>query len=445
VRTGPAGGEGGPQFNMRADWLAFVRERSRALGLDAAEGTAAARAAFAAFLAKRYGGRVERLNEKYGASYSSFRDVPYGDMRPDWSEFVQTRLHVQYLKLSRRARPSFAAFLKKLYSGKIELLNDRYGSAYEKFSDVPFPAERLLMTRRRADFEQFTEKMEPEYITLTGPDFVYRDFLRGKYAGDIAALNAAYGTAYASFEEIRLPYPEIDYADFLVHKSEIFWEFVKRNYRQVFDFLVLHGRSLWNTVVYCSMAIFFALTVNPLAAYAMSRHRLPTTYKILLFCMATMAFPPMVTMIPNFLLIKELHLLNTYWALVLPSMANGYSIFLLKGFFDSLPRELYEAAELDGAGEWTIFWQVTMALSKPILAVIGLGAFQMAYGNFMMAFIVCQDSKMWTLMPWLYQLSLQTSRAVQFAGMILAAIPTLTVFLLCQNVIMRGIVVPTEK
>ena len=444
VRTHPGGG-GDSSCNMHADWVAFVKKRSRDAGVEPAEGTAAARAVYADFLAKRYESEIERLNKKYGASYQSFSEVPYGNLRADWVEFAQQRLHIQYLQISPRARPSFAAFLAKLYGGKIDLLNERYGSSYGAFSEVPFPAERLYMTRQRADFEQYSEKMKSEYITLTGPDFVFRDFLRVKYSGNLAALNEKYGKSCASFEEIRLPYPEIDYADFLLHKREIFWEFVKRNYRQVFDYLVLHGRSLWNTFVYCGMAICFALTVNPLAAYAMSRYSLPTTYKILLFCMATMAFPPMVTMIPNFLLIKELHLLNTYWALVLPSMANGYSIFLLKGFFDSLPRELYEAAEIDGAGEWTIFWRVTMTLSKPILAVIGLAAFTAAYGNFMMAFIVCQDSRMWTLMPWLYQLQLQSTRGVTFAGLILAAIPTFTIFLFCQKLIMRGIVVPTEK
>src|SRR5262249_43150504 len=154
-------------------------------------------------------------------------------------------------------------------------------------------------------------------------------------------------------------------------------------------------------------------------------YRPPHMYTILLFCMMTMAFPAEVTMIPAFLLLKRfpvygliiglivalavamiLHrilptfsdakkvliasatgilagywlapwcaahlfgrptatvsLLNTFWALILPGVANGFSIFLLKGFFDSLPRELYEAAEIDGASEWTKFWGITMSLS----------------------------------------------------------------------------------
>ena len=137
--------------------------------------------------------------------------------------------------------------------------------------------------------------------------------------------------------------------------------------------------------------------------------------------------------------------MNTFWALILPGMANGFSIFLLKGFFDSLPRELYEAADLDGAGEWTKFWLITMNLSKPVLAVLALGAFTGAYGEFMMALVIIPDQRMWTIMVWLYQLQVGSHATVIYASLVVAAVPTLLVFILCQNLIMRGIVVPSEK
>ena len=205
------------------------------------------------------------------------------------------------------------------------------------------------------------------------------------------------------------------------------------------------GSGIVNPVVYCSLAVLFALLVNPLAAYAMSRYKMPTSYKILLFLMLTMAFPPMVTQIPVFLMLRELGLLNTFAALILPGLANGYAIFLLKGFFDSLPRELYESAAIDGASEWTMFWQITMSLSKPILAVIGLQAFTVAYSNFMFALLICQDNKMWTLMVWLYQLQQQKGQGVIYASLIIAAIPTFIIFVFAQKIILRGIVVPVEK
>ena len=188
-----------------------------------------------------------------------------------------------------------------------------------------------------------------------------------------------------------------------------------------------------------------ALIVNPVAAYALSRYKPPSAYKVLLFLMLTMAFPPMVTQIPVFLMLREFDLLNTFWALILPGLAHGYSIFLLKGFLDSLPRELYESAEIDGAGEFRIFWQITMSLSQPILAVIALQAFTTAYSNFMMALLICQNEEMWTLMPWLYQLQQRSGEGVVYSSLIIAAVPTLLIFLFCQNIIMRGIVVPVEK
>jgi multiple sugar transport system permease protein len=229
------------------------------------------------------------------------------------------------------------------------------------------------------------------------------------------------------------------------HRSQIRHEFVVRNYITVAEYLLLHGRGVLNTVIYCLLAVLSALIINPLAAYAMSRYKLPSAYKILLFMLCTMAFPPMVTAIPNFLMLRNLGLLNTFAALILPVMANGYAVFLLKGFFDSQPRELYESAALDGAGEWVIFWQITMSLSKPILAVIALQAFNLAYSNFMFAFVVCQDERMWTLMVWLYQLQQRSGQAVMYASLIIAAIPTFVIFIFCQNLIMRGIVVPSEK
>ena len=92
-----------------------------------------------------------------------------------------------------------------------------------------------------------------------------------------------------------------------------------------------------------------------------------------------------------------------------------------------------------------MFWQFTMALSKPILAVIALQAFNMAYGNFMMALLICQDERMWTLMPWIYQLQMHSGEGIIYASILIAAIPTFILFVFCQNIIMRGIVVPSEK
>lgn len=308
------------------------------------------------------------------------------------------------------------------------------------------------------DFDDFT--VLPKY--LRSDDALMKKHLYDKYSGVIeslafnygkseqwivAALNRAYGTTFASFAQAPLPFMAEDYHDFQTSKSQIRRDYFTGNYQQVLSFLVTKGRAIWVTLALIVLAIASSLTVNPLAAYALSRGNQSTASKFLIFFLAASAFPAEVAMIPGFLLLKDLGLLNSFAALILPGLASGYSIFLLKGFFDSIPRELYEAAHLDGANEFQSFWMITFPMSTPILAVIALGAFTAAYGGFMWAFLTCQDPKMWTIMVWLYDFQGQYSGqpGLVMAALAVASIPTLLVFLFCQKIIMKGIVIPTMK
>ncbi len=245
--------------------------------------------------------------------------------------------------------------------------------------------------------------------------------------------------------QVLPPQAHIDQQYVQAHKSELRQDYATRNFRTVAGYIFLHGNAVPNTVIFCVLAILSAVIVNPLCAYALSRYPLPYAYQVLLFLLATMAFPAEVAMIPNFLLLRDLHLLNTFWALVLPGLANGFSIFLLKGFFDSLPKELYEAAILDGATEVGMFRTITVPLSLPIFSVIALNAFTASYGAFLFAMVVCQDPKMWTLMVWLYDLQASAPQYVIMAALTLAALPTLIVFMFAQKIIMRGIILPSFK
>ena len=234
---------------------------------------------------------------------------------------------------------------------------------------------------------------------------------------------------------------------FVTHGRRDFWRSATANYRLVGQYLFLRGRAFGNTVLLVLLTILAHLTVNPLAAYALSRFRLRGTEQIILFLLATMAFPTAVTAIPGFLLVRDLGLLNTLAALVLPTVASGMSIFILKGFFDALPRELYEAAAIDGAGEWTIFRRITLPMTTPILAVNALNSFIAAYNSWEWAFLVCQNESNWTLAVWMYQMSQQMGGQpwCVMAGFVLVSIPTAIVFLACQKVILRGIVLPSMK
>ena len=337
-------------------------------------------------------------------------------------------------------------YLKPRYSKDVAAYNAAHGTSYASYAEVPLPREfpadaPPLVQEEWRDFVQNT--LSPIWRngeTLDTPETRFRDWIVAKKGSEFGVRSS--GKSAATIQLPQLAH----HADlFRAHKAEIRREFLWRNYRTVLDHVLFHGRGIANTVVYCTLAVLLALLVNPLAAYALSRFKPSAGPQILLFLMLTMAFPHMVTQIPVFVLLRELGLLNTFAALLLPGMASGYSIFLLKGFFDSLPRDLYESAQLDGAGEWTLFWHVTMRLSTPILSVIALQAFSIAYANFMYALLICQDPKMWTLMVWLYQLQQRSGPGVVQASLLLAALPTLAVFLACQRVLLRGIVVPVEK
>lgn len=242
-----------------------------------------------------------------------------------------------------------------------------------------------------------------------------------------------------------LPVAAYDAYYLKTNEKSIRSEFTWRNYVFVLDYILINGRAVVNTIIFCLLTILIQLTVNPIAAYALSRYPMKATGKILLFLLATMAFPAEVAMIPSFLLLKDLHLLNTFAALVLPAAASGYMIFLLKGFFDSLPQEIFESGQIDGAPEWKMMLRLAFPLSKPVFGYLALLAFMASYGAFIYAFLVAQNREMWTLMVFIYQLQLVAPKSVVMAAVTLAALPTLVVFLFAQNVIMRGIVLPGER
>jgi multiple sugar transport system permease protein len=328
----------------------------------------------------------------------------------------------------------------------IKSFNKTSGENTASFDTAPMPHSLPANPLLRIIWTDFVLKKVPAgEWSLNDPRGKYLEFLKGRFQ-TVENLNREYQTSYGGFAEVAMPFMLEDYAQFMKNKERMRWNYFTANYRKVVEYLMTKGRAVSVTLILVALSIFAALTVNPLAAYALSRGRQSVANKFLIFFLATMAFPAEIAMIPGFLLIRDLGLLNTMFALILPGLANGYSIFLLKGFFDSIPRELYEAADVDGAGEFIKFYHITFPMSKPILAVIALGAFNAAYGGFMWAFLTCQDKNMWTIMVWLYDFqSRSTNQGMTMAALVLASMPTLLVFIFCQNIIMRGIVVPTMK
>jgi len=408
--------------------------------------------------------------------------------------------------VTSRMNVKWQAFLKTKYKS-VEEVNDTYNEINGAFQQVTPPPERLedptwnpKDDQKWGDWIEFKKTLPADFRIPITANRLYQEFVKSKYKnqfGDVPKDVLAASEGAKEFEQLTLSMrgkqsadeklffesgvpktffaegtveaqwsqymldrgldryrfgamvepPILGYEEQFVRKneSEIRREFTWRNYIYVLDYILLNGRAVVNTVLFCLLTILIQLTVNPMAAYALSRFPMKSTGRILLFLLATMAFPAEVAMIPSFLLLKDLHLLNTFAALVLPAAASGYMIFLLKGFFDSLPQEVFESGQIDGAPEWQMMLKIAFPLSKPVFGYMALLAFMGAYGAFIYAFLVAQSREMWTLMVFIYQLQLTAPKSVTMAAVTLAAIPTLAVFLMAQNVIMRGIVLPGER
>ncbi|MBX3120128.1 MAG: carbohydrate ABC transporter permease [Fimbriimonadaceae bacterium] len=391
-------------------------------------------------------------------------------------------------QVTSRLNAEYQAWLREKYSNDINALNKAYIEENIDFRTVSPPAEMLERkvwkakdTVKYREWLVFKRSLPAEFRVPIREQKLFQDYLKSKYQNQLANVPPIVVGEAENFDQITLPRggPVLDdfYANWLPERykngaseatwatvsqepmpieayerafvaskaSEIRREFAARNYTYVIEYIVINGRALWNTAIFCLLAIGSQLIINPLAAYALSRFPIKASAKILLFLLATMAFPAEVAMIPSFLMLKDFGMLNTFWALVLPGAASGYMIFLLKGFFDSLPSELFEAGQLDGAKETTMMMRIAIPLSRPVLGYLALIAFMGAYSSFMYAFLVAQDQRMWTLMVWIYQLQNVAPRAVVMAALTVAAIPTLVVFLAAQGVIMKGIVLPGER
>jgi len=430
--------------------------------------------------------RIGGINEKYGLSAGSFTDIHLPAVRPEhpelagaWEGFVRGQWPARFVRL-RGGRAEYAAFLRKLYAD-VGAVNAAYGTAFSSF-DAPdlFPTEypefmpasyaeagipdvlaskeaafdaaatveaALAGPRRRAvEWSRFVAESCPiEYIELCAPEHEWPRFLRGRYA-DLESLNEAHGSSYSSWADVRPPLREAAWTYFHAHRGQLRRHYATRNFGRVLSYVSVKGRALFNTVVLVTLTIATHLTISPICAYVLSRFRLRYTYKVLLFLVATMAFPATVGSIPSFLMLKKMGLFNTYAALVLPGLANGFGIFILKCFFDGLPQELFEAAIIEGASEMRMCWHVAVPLIRPILAVNVLGSFTAAYGSFMWAFLVCREERMWTLMVYLFQLQAQSKHVpLVMAALFIASVPTLLVFVFCQKIIMRGVILPSFK
>ena len=210
------------------------------------------------------------------------------------------------------------------------------------------------------------------------------------------------------------------------------------------------GVFLKNTVLYAGGAWLFTLAVDVSAAYALSKLR-PIFGKLVLGAMlATLMIPPMVLLLPTYLVAKDLpilhlDLLNTPWAIWLPAAANGFFVFLLKRFFDSIPRELLEAAEIDGASPVRILWSIVLPVSRPIIGVVSILSVVTVWKDFVWPLLVLPETDKMSISVGIASLSAQMPQNVLIASLVIASLPTILVFFVFQRSIMAGLTAGSLK
>ncbi len=201
------------------------------------------------------------------------------------------------------------------------------------------------------------------------------------------------------------------------------------------------GRTFFNSAIVTTSLTFMNVFVCSLAGYAFAKLKFRGREKIFYLFIATMMIPGQVTMIPSFMVLKSLGLLNNYLGLILPASAAIFGIFLVKQFMHGIPDDLIDAARIDGCNEFRIYWSVVLPLLKPVLATIAIFTFMGAWNDFLWPLIVMTSDKMYTLPVALSMLNGQhsTEWALLMAGAVIVTIPVLGVFLVLQKYFIQGI------
>jgi multiple sugar transport system permease protein len=201
-------------------------------------------------------------------------------------------------------------------------------------------------------------------------------------------------------------------------------------------------RFFFNSTLVAGMVTAGNLIFAPMLGYALAKLRFRGKRLLMVLVLATMMLPFSATLIPVFVLMSQFDLVNTHAGLILPFLAGAFGVFLTRQFFIGLPDELLEAARIDGAGEFRIFWTIAMPLAAPILATLGILTFLGAWNNFMYPLVMAQEPEMYTLPVALATFATgqyQADHGMLMAGSVLLVVPILILFILMQRWITEGI------
>ena len=214
------------------------------------------------------------------------------------------------------------------------------------------------------------------------------------------------------------------------------WE----HYRELFTRLDV-AREVGNSALLALLITVSAVLLNSMAGYGFAKFRFPGRDRLFRFLLLGLFIPSQVVMLPLFIMLRYAHLVDTYAAVVLPSMATVFGIFLVRQYMLGIPDELLDAARIDGAGELRIYWSIVLPLSAPILVTLAVFVFMSAWNDFMWPLIVLTDSAKYTLPVGLATLARQhvNDTELMMAASVVTLLPVLALFVALQRYYLRGI------
>lgn len=212
------------------------------------------------------------------------------------------------------------------------------------------------------------------------------------------------------------------------------------NYAEVWEGLPF-GTWLKNSALITAVQTICNVFFASLAGFAFARLEFPGKNIIFSIFMASLMIPGIILLVPKFILLNEFSLINTYGGLILPGLVSVVNIFLMKQFFETVPKDLEEAALIDGCSYFRIYWQIFLPVSKPALAAVAIYTFQGAWNEFMWPVIVTTTSDMFTLPVGMSFLKNEFSVnwPLLMSGTILISLPTLVIFLVFQRYFVEGV------
>ncbi len=206
-------------------------------------------------------------------------------------------------------------------------------------------------------------------------------------------------------------------------------------------------RYFLNSLILSFSITALSLLVNSMAGFAFAKFYFPGKEGLFKVLLAAMIIPAQVTMLPLFLMMNQLGLINSYLGVIIPGMASIFGIFLIRQYITSLPDSLIEAARLDGASDFQIYWRIVLPLAKPILVTLGLFTFMGTWNDFMWPLIIMTRENMYTLPVAMANLSGEHAQDTELmmAGAVITVMPVIIVFLALQRFYIEGIMLGSVK